>query len=64
LAVTQWAAVTGAYSYYRYDYPPGYILPAGMPHQLDRQRVQIGARFWLPLARAGRSGAAPVPASQ
>lgn len=64
LAVVQWAAVTGAYSYYRYDYPPGYVLPAGMPHQLDRQRVQVGARFWLPLARAGRSGAAHAPASQ
>lgn len=55
-ALTQWLAVTGAYIYYRYDYPPDYSLPAGMPHQLNRQRVQFGARFWLPLARWGRSG--------
>ena len=61
LAVTQWAAVTADYIYYRYDYPPGIGLPAGMPHQLDRQRVQFGARFWVPLARAGRSGAARTP---
>jgi len=61
VAVTQWAALTAGYSYYRYDFPPGYILPQGMPHQLDRQRVQVGARFWVPLARAGRSGAARTP---
>jgi hypothetical protein len=61
VAVTQWAAVTAGYSYYRYDYPPGYLLPEGMPQQLDRQRVQVGARFWVPLARAGRSGAARTP---
>jgi hypothetical protein len=61
LGVTNWAAVTAGYSYYRYDYPPGYVLPEGMPNQLDRQRLQVGARFWVPLARAGRSGAARTP---
>ena len=61
VAVTQWAAVTAGYSYYRYEYPPGYVLPEGMPSQMERQRVQIGARFWVPLARAGRSGAARTP---
>jgi hypothetical protein len=61
VAATKWAAVTAGYSYYRYDYPPGYLLPEGMPHQLDRQRFQVGARFWVPLARAGRSGAARTP---
>jgi hypothetical protein len=61
LGVTTWAAVTAGYSYYRYDYPPGYVLPEGMPNQLDRQRFQVGARFWVPLARAGRSGAARTP---
>ena len=55
-ALTQWAAVTADYIYYRYHYPSGFVLPAGMPRQLDRQRVQIGATFWLPLARAGNAG--------
>ena len=64
-ALTQWAAVTPEYIYYRYDYPPGYVLPAGMPRQLDRQRVQIGARFWLPLVRAGSAaGRLRVPEGQ
>jgi hypothetical protein len=64
-ALTQWAAVAPEYVYYRYYYPPGYVLPAGMPRQLDRQRVQIGARFWVPLARGGSAGGrARVPNGQ
>jgi len=64
VALVQWAAITAGYSYYRYDYPPGYILPAGMPHELNRQRVQLGASFWLPLARGGRGGAGRIPDNQ
>jgi hypothetical protein len=60
-ALTEWVAFTFDYIFYRYDYPADFDLPAGMPYQLDRQRVQIGARFWLPLARAGRAGQASAP---
>jgi hypothetical protein len=55
VALSALAAITADYIYYRYDYPAGFDLPAGMPHLLDRQRVQFGARFWLPLVRGGRA---------
>jgi hypothetical protein len=48
-------SITAGYLFNRYDYPPGFNLPAGMPHHLDRQRVQVGANIWLPLARSGRA---------
>ena len=55
VALATFVAITGDYIYYRYDYPAGYDLPAGVPQRLDRQRVQIGANFWLPIVRAGRA---------
>ncbi len=43
------------YIYYRYDFPAGYELPAGVPLRMNRQRLQVGASFWLPILRAGRA---------
>jgi hypothetical protein len=57
VALARFVAVTADYVYYRYDYPVGYDLPAGVPRNMDRQRVQIGANFWVPLLRAGRARA-------
>ena len=52
-ALASFAAINAHYIYYRYDFPPGYQLPEGVPVRMNRQRVQIGASFWLPLARGG-----------
>jgi len=64
VALTASVAVTGNYIYYRYDFPAGFNLPAGMPHLLDRQRVQFGVRFWLPLVRGGRTSEPRLPVGQ
>jgi hypothetical protein len=64
MALTAFAAITAEYIYYRYDFPVGFDLPAGMPRLLDRQRVQFGARFWLPLVRGGRASDPRVPIDQ
>jgi len=64
VGLAQWLAVTADYFYYRYNYPVGYDLPGGMPPRLDRQRVQIGASFWLPVFRAGRSGGSSASVKQ
>jgi hypothetical protein len=64
VALAAFVAITGDYLYYRYDYPPGYNLPAGMPRQLDRQRILVGASFWLPLVRSGRARESGPPATQ
>jgi len=64
VALTASVAVTVNYIYYRYDFPAGFDLPAGMAHQLDRQRVQFGARFWLPLVRGGRASEPRRPIDQ
>jgi hypothetical protein len=63
VALAAFVAITGDYLYYRYDYPPGYNLPSGMPRQLDRQRILVGASFWLPLARSGRARESGPPAT-
>jgi hypothetical protein len=55
VALATFVALTADYIYYRYDFPAGYDLPAGMPSRMDRQRVQVGASFWLPVVRAGRA---------
>jgi hypothetical protein len=57
VALTEWAAITADYIHYRYNYPAGYDLPAGVPQHQDRQRVMLGATFWLPIVRAGRARA-------
>jgi len=64
VALNASVAVTVNYIYYRYDFPAGFDLPAGMPHLLDRQRVQFGARFWLPLVRGGRASEPRLPIDQ
>ncbi len=63
-ALTEFVAITADYVYYRYNYPAGYDLPAGVPQQMNRQRVQIGASVWLPLVRAGRARGPRPAASQ
>lgn len=60
IGLASFAAIDAQYTYYRYDFPIGYQLPASVPFRLDRQRVQLGASFWLPVVRAGR---APEPRS-
>jgi hypothetical protein len=62
--LASFAAIDVQYIYYYYDFPPGYQLPEGVPVQMNRQRVQIGASFWLPLVRAGRAGDTRSSASQ
>ena len=57
-------AVSASYIYYRYDYPQDFGLPAGVPPRLDRQRLQFGATFWLPLVHAGRAGGPAGAGSQ
>lgn len=57
-SLTASSAVNVSYIYYRYQFPPGYELPTGMPPLLSRQRVQVGLSFWMPLVRAGQ---APPP---
>ena len=64
VALAESLAVTADYIYYRYNYPAGYDLPEGVPQHQDRQRVLVGARFWLPLLRAGRAGEPRPAASQ
>jgi hypothetical protein len=54
-ALASFAALTADFVAFRYDYPPGYNLPAGMPSQFDRRRLQVGATFWAPIFRAGRA---------
>ena len=41
-ALASFAALTADFMVYRYDYPPGYNLPAGMPSQFDRRRLPGG----------------------
>ncbi len=53
IGLTSFAAINAQYIYYRYDFPPRYQLPGGVPVRMNRQRLQIGASFWLPLVRAG-----------
>ncbi len=53
VALAAFVAIDAQYIYYRYDFPAGYNLPAGMPPRMNRQRLQLGASFWLPLVRAG-----------
>jgi hypothetical protein len=62
--LASYAAINVQYINYYYDFPPGYQLPEGVPVRTNRQRVQIGASFWLPIARAGRAGDSRSPASQ
>ena len=57
-------AVSAGYVYYRYDYPEDYGLPAGVPPRLDRQRLQFGVTFWLPLVHAGHAGGPARAAGQ
>jgi hypothetical protein len=54
-ALASFAALTADFMTYRYHYPPGYNLPAGMPSRFDRRRLQVGATFWAPILRAGRA---------
>ena len=63
VALTTNMAVSASYIYYRYNYPDGYDLPAGVPSRFDRQRVQFGMTFWLPLVHAGAPRAPRGPAS-
>ena len=63
-ALASFAAVTADYIYYRYEYPSGYNLPSGMPNRTDRQRVQAGVAFWVPIVRAGRAREPRVAAGQ
>ena len=62
--LASFAAIDVQYIYYYYDFPPGYQLPEGVPVRMNRQRVQIGASFWLPLVRAGRAGDTRSSANQ
>jgi hypothetical protein len=64
VALAEFVAITADYISYRYSYPAGYDLPAGVPPRMDRQRLQIGASFWLPLVRAGRAREPRPAASQ
>ena len=57
--LASFAAIDVQYTYYHYDFPPGYQLPEGVPVRMNRQRLQIGASFWLPLVRAGGAGTSP-----
>jgi hypothetical protein len=52
------------YVYMNYRFPEGYSLPTGMPRTLERNRVQAGVSFWLPVARWGRAAAARTGANQ
>ena len=50
-------AVTADYIYYRYDFPAGYDLPAGVPSEVDRQRLQVGVEVLAAARARGRAGA-------
>jgi hypothetical protein len=64
IGLASFAAINVQYIYYRYDFPPGYQLPEGVLARMNRQRLQIGASFWLPIARAGRAGASAASGNQ
>jgi hypothetical protein len=63
VALTTFMQASASYIYYRYNYPADYELPAGVPSKFDRQRVQFGMTFWLPLVHAGAPRAPRGPAS-
>jgi len=63
VALTTFMQASASYIYYRYNYPANYDLPAGVPSKFDRQRVQFGMTFWLPLVHAGAPRAPRGPAS-
>ena len=50
-ALNQSTALSGGYVFYRYEFGPDTVLPAGMPQRYNRHAVRIGVDFWLPLHR-------------
>jgi hypothetical protein len=50
-ALTRFVALSAQYVYYDQKFGPGFLRPAGIPAQLDRQTVLVGIDLWLPLLR-------------
>jgi hypothetical protein len=44
-------AMYGEYLYYSQDLGSAVIVPSGLPSVLDRQTIQVGLTFWVPLLR-------------
>jgi hypothetical protein len=64
IGVASFAALDMQYIYYKYDFAGGYELPVGVPPRMDRQRLQLGASFRLPLVRAGSAREARTTLNQ
>jgi hypothetical protein len=50
-ALTRNLALYGQYTHYRYDFDERFPLPQGISPKLNRNSVQGGLSFWLPLLR-------------
>jgi hypothetical protein len=50
-ALTRNLALYGQYGHYRYNFDEQIELPAGLTSRLQRNSVQAGLSFWLPLLR-------------
>jgi hypothetical protein len=64
VALTANIGINLGYVYMNYRFPEGYDLPTGMPRTLERNRVQVGVSFWVPVARWGRMPARGANANQ
>jgi hypothetical protein len=49
VALTRHLALGVDYSYYRYTFESGAVLPLGLPSDIDRQSVQAYLSVWLPI---------------
>ena len=60
-AMAEWCGAVVTYSYYRHQFLGVTDLPVSIPLQLDRNTVQAGLTFWVPLhrSRTVRGGVVP-----
>jgi hypothetical protein len=54
MALTRHMAVSLNYSYYRYRFDDGILLPPGVMRDLDRQSVRAQVNMWMPLFQRAR----------
>ena len=54
VALNQFVAFNLTYTYYRYRYQDGVVLPAGLPNFADREGIMAYVTLWAPIVQRGR----------
>ena len=54
VALNQFVAFNLSYTYYRYRYQDGVVLPAGLPNFAEREGIMAYVRLWAPIMQQGR----------